>query len=98
MSTAPLTVLAPYDVPGFLVARAIEARDLDPDATDRLHLVGLHTLNTLATLPGGALGVPSPRAAPPSCCVPVATLGDADVVAVGEIATRLAAPSVSAGR
>lgn len=56
VATAPLTILTPDGVPGFLAPLPIEVLGLDADAADRLRLVGLHTLGALVALPRGALG------------------------------------------
>lgn len=56
VAAGPLTTLAPDEVPTFLAPLAIEALGLDADATARLRLVGLHTLEAVVALPRGTLG------------------------------------------
>lgn len=56
VAVVPLTILASEAVPGFLNPFPVEALGLAGDIADRLHLVGLHTLGAIASLPKGELG------------------------------------------
>jgi hypothetical protein len=56
IATAPLTIITPDETLDYLAPISVEALGLEEDATDRLHLVGLHTLGTIVALPRGALG------------------------------------------
>lgn len=56
VAAVPLTILHSDSVSGFLRPLPVETLGLGGDATDHLHLVGLHTLGALAALPRGVLG------------------------------------------
>ena len=56
VAAGPLTALTADDVPAFLAPLVVEALGLAEEATDRLRLVGLHTLGAVVALPRGALG------------------------------------------
>lgn len=56
LGSAPLAILTPEGVPGFLRPLPVEAVGLADDTADRLRLVGLHTLGAIAALPRGSLG------------------------------------------
>lgn len=56
LGAAPLTILAPEDVPAFLAPLPVEALGLAEEITDQLRLVGLGTLGAVAALPAGHLG------------------------------------------